>query len=415
MRHRLQDAERRIPDRPDQAAESAAVRDARHADARRASIGASQVPAHQHRRDARRRAAGPDHDAGGHLPATKAPPRAAIGHAVRQCPICRSTELELRVHRRRLSRLPVRALRPAVSQPAARPTSETSRRRAHRAADAGQRLRPACGECRVAAGSVGGLCRSGKLRRLLMVANDAFPDGRGAAARSSMSSRSRAARRNGGRTRDRCPTERSMRRCSTARSSDCRDPERCWRTSGARSTASGVVMVIAPDHRQPHGAPVPVGLVGVQRHESALLLGRHAPEPAAQERVRRSDHRRATTARCRSSISARRFRRCRPRFYRRGLTLLVVRDAAVPAAPRVPFVEQPTRLSGARQASRAGADAVGDRSGLQREGDLLDADGSPARQVDRRRGHRDRARRKQFDGRHARGCGSATARIRACG
>ena len=97
--------------------------------------------------------------------------------------------------------------------------------------------------------------------------------------------------------------------------------------------------------RQPDGAAVPVGLVGVQLQEPSLLLGGHAAESAHQERLRRSDHRRATTARSLSSTSAPRFRRSRQRSTGVSLRLLVWATPAIPAAPRVPLVEQQTGRS----------------------------------------------------------------------
>ena len=61
-----------------------------------------------------------------------------------------------------------------------------------------------------------------------------------------------------------------------------------------------------------------------------------------------------------------------------------VGDAGLPAAPRVPLAEQPTGVPRPLQAGRGCADAVGDRSGLQRAGDVFAAHGPPDCQIDRR-------------------------------
>ncbi len=99
------------------------------------------------------------------------------------------------------------------------------------------------------------------------------------------------------------------------------------------------------------------------------------------------------------STSVPRFLRCR-RFLSVDAHTSRVGDATTPAAPGVPLFEQQASSPRPLQTGCCGAEAVGDRSGVQRTGDILDTHGPPAQQIDRGRGHRDPARRKQLDGRH---------------
>ena len=154
------------------------------------------------------------------------------------------------------------------------------------------------------------------------------------------------------------------------------------------------------DDRQPHGAVVSLGLVGVHRREPALFLRRHAPEPADQDRLRRPDYRR----RRQCGVA-----RVLPVQDPGGVVRMVPRDpeaprvgdAAVSSPPRLPFPQQQAGRARPHEEPERHAKAVGHRPGVQRAANARHTDGSRTGEIDRRRRHRSGRRREQFDRRHA--------------
>ena len=193
--------------------------------------------------------------------------------------------------------------------------------------------------------------------------------------RGGTAARARCRRRSRVRTRSaarygRCRSARSMPRSSTARSNACRDPEAVLTDLKRAPRPLGRRHGHRAHHRQPHGTALPIGLVGIQFRESSLLSADTLQSLLHQERLRRPDHR------CRRQ---RGLAGVLPRQDPGGLVPSLsarpeasgLGHAAVPAAARVPLVEQPACVPRAGEAAGGCADAVGDRSRLQREGDVL--------------------------------------------
>ena len=247
------------------------------------------IPAHQHRRDPRRRAGGPDTMPRVSARSISRPARGDRSRPSAQCRICRSTDLSYEfivdgcpvcrcAHCSLLFLNPQPGRTEARLGPAAAPPMQSSVYELH-AANAASRLDQLMGYA------------GPGLRRVLMIANDASsrtkPDGAG-----SRSSRCRALEVDGRRSRDaarRSAFDAAIFYCTLERLTD---PDAVLKDLKRRLTPSGVVMVIAPTIDSRTARLFRSAWWEFNAAESALLLGRHAPEPAAQERIRRSDHRR---------------------------------------------------------------------------------------------------------------------------